>query len=81
MSAEQFEAWRVYYEVEPWGEERADLRAGINSAAMGASGDYDSLVNYMDRIRETDDGGGQSERMQKAILSQAVAIHNAKQKG
>lgn len=30
----QFRGWVEYYQVEPWGEERADLRAGIISAAV-----------------------------------------------
>ena len=25
----QYAEWRAYYEVEPWGEERADLRSAI----------------------------------------------------
>jgi hypothetical protein len=28
-TAEQFEEWRTLYEMEPWGEERADIAAGI----------------------------------------------------
>lgn len=29
VDSREFAMWRAYYEVEPWGEERADLRAGI----------------------------------------------------
>lgn len=31
---EDFLGWVAYYRLEPWGEERADLRAGIVAAAM-----------------------------------------------
>lgn len=27
--------WQAYYAIEPWGEERADLRAGIVASTMG----------------------------------------------
>lgn len=29
MTSADFAMWEAYYAVEPWGEERADLRAGI----------------------------------------------------
>ena len=25
----EFRDWQIYYQIEPWGEERADLRTGI----------------------------------------------------
>lgn len=34
MSAEMFAEWAAYAEIEPWGEERADLRAGIVSSVI-----------------------------------------------
>ncbi len=30
----QFAEWQAYYELEPWGEERADLRAGIIASTI-----------------------------------------------
>ncbi len=30
----EFAEWRAYYELEPWGEERADLRAGIVASTI-----------------------------------------------
>jgi hypothetical protein len=33
MSSREFAEWMAYYALEPWGEERADLRAGIVAAA------------------------------------------------
>ena len=29
VSAREFTLWAAFYQTEPWGEERADLRAGI----------------------------------------------------
>ena len=30
----EFAEWQAYYELEPWGEERADLRAGIVASTI-----------------------------------------------
>lgn len=34
MSAQEFGLWLAYYKRNPWGEERADLRAAITTAAI-----------------------------------------------
>lgn len=34
ISATEFYEWQAYYELEPFGEERADLRAGIIAATI-----------------------------------------------
>lgn len=34
MSAEMFAEWAAYYSLEPWGEERADWRAGNIARVM-----------------------------------------------
>lgn len=34
MSARQFAEWEAYYAQEPWGELRADLRAGIVASTL-----------------------------------------------
>ena len=34
MSSRQLAEWIAYYQVEPWGEERADLRAGIVASTI-----------------------------------------------
>lgn len=34
MSARELDEWAAYYSLEPWGEERADLRMGILAAVM-----------------------------------------------
>lgn len=34
MTTEDFRGWMAYYNIEPFGERRADLRAGIVAAAV-----------------------------------------------
>ena len=34
MSSAQFAEWMAYSRLEPWGEQRADLRAGIVASTM-----------------------------------------------
>ncbi len=34
IDAREFTEWIAYWNVEPWGEERADLRAGIIAATV-----------------------------------------------
>lgn len=34
MSADIFAEWAAYYELEPWGGERGDLRAGIVASVI-----------------------------------------------
>jgi len=34
MSAREFGLWRAYYAAEPWGEYRADLRAGLSTSTL-----------------------------------------------
>lgn len=34
ITMRELRGWQRYYRIEPWGERRADLRAGIVAAAM-----------------------------------------------
>jgi hypothetical protein len=34
MSAEAWVLWQLYYDLDPWGEERADLRSGMIAAMI-----------------------------------------------
>lgn len=34
MSAQEYDDWWAYYQVEPFGEERGDLRAGIIASTL-----------------------------------------------
>ena len=33
-NSREFAEWRAFFELEPWGEERADLRAGIIASTI-----------------------------------------------
>lgn len=41
IDAHEFAEWLAYYALEPWGEERADLRAGIIASTV-ANGSRDA---------------------------------------
>ena len=34
LSYAEFQEWCLYYQIEPWGEDRADLRAGIVASTI-----------------------------------------------
>jgi hypothetical protein len=36
LSYREFCEWCLYYQIEPWGEERADLRAGIVASTIAS---------------------------------------------
>lgn len=42
LSHAEFQDWCLYFQVEPWGESRADLRAGIIAS---------TVANYAGRMR------------------------------
>lgn len=42
LSYAEFQEWCLYYQIEPWGEDRADLRAGIVAS---------TVANYAGRTR------------------------------
>ena len=42
LSYAEFQEWCLYYQVEPWGDERSDLRAGIVAS---------TIANYAGRQR------------------------------
>ena len=42
LSHAEFQEWCLYYQIEPWGEDRADLRAGIVAS---------TIANYAGKCR------------------------------
>lgn len=48
MSAEDFAAWRAAYDYEPWGEERADLRAAVGHAIADSARQKQNPRPYKD---------------------------------
>ena len=45
LSYAEFQEWCLYYQIEPWGEDRSDLRAGIVAS---------TIANYAGKERATD---------------------------
>lgn len=42
LNAREFAEWIAYWNIEPWGEERADLRAGIIAATVANAAPFRS---------------------------------------
>lgn len=40
MDAEEFKYWMAYYAIDPWGEERDDIRSAIVAATVSNSNPY-----------------------------------------
>lgn len=64
MDAEEFKYWMAYYAIDPWGEERSDIRSAIVAATVSNSNPYrrgrsarvDDFLPYADtRAREMTD--------------------------
>lgn len=76
LTSWQISEWLAYYQIEPFGEERADLRAGIvASVTANANRDADkrpepySPADFMPRFdREDEEPEGQSVEEQIAIM-------------
>lgn len=47
LSYREFQEWCLFFQIEPWGEQRADLRAGIVAS---------TIANYAGRVRSEDAG-------------------------
>lgn len=80
MTISQLRGWLAYYECEPWGEERADLRAGIVAATVGnvhrGKGRVLSPSDFMPRFGEP---RKQTQAEAHAIFAAFAAAHNARQ--
>lgn len=60
MTSTQFAEWMAYAQLEPWGEDRADLRAGIVAATMansmrGKKGKPFKPADFMPRFEPEDE--------------------------
>jgi hypothetical protein len=74
ITSEQFAAWMAYYEVEPWGEDRADLRMGILASATVAPhcrrGQAPKPASFLPKFGPRKP---QSEELMKAEFRRAMA--------
>lgn len=82
MTAAQLMDWFAYYAVEPWGEERADLRIGILSAmvanAFGAKAKPEDFL-LADRMpKPKQDVKADMERMAATLLAMKTAGKRAR---
>jgi len=59
--------WLAYYQIEPWGEERADLRAAINTTVLANvnRGKSQRAYKIEDFMPDFDAAAGQAERPQQ----------------
>lgn len=80
MTVKQLRGWMAYYEIEPWGEDRADLRAGIVAAtvanayrARGPALKPGDFMPVFDKPRQ------QTQAEQLALFKHFAAMHNAAQ--
>lgn len=77
MTASQFAEWYAFYQIEPFGEERADLRSGIISATLAnvyrSEGKPYLPLDFMPfRKRETPENRAENNTAQiKAMLLNA----------
>lgn len=63
LSSSQFDEWMAFYGLEPFGEMRGDLQAGIVASTMVNlwSGKEQKKVNPGDFVLFRDDGGRRTE--------------------
>jgi hypothetical protein len=80
MSSIELTEWMAYYELEPFGEERADLRAGSIAAPLlnlwlseAKMKDAKDWIMHSDDLVEDDDLDEQDEEDMKAVLKAFAA--------
>jgi len=81
ISSAEFSQWIAYNNVEPFGESRADLRAGIISSVManihrGKGQKSFTADEFMPEFGEREKPKMKSRQMQ-GLLRQFVKMHNA----
>jgi hypothetical protein len=67
LNAEQLNDWARYYACEPWGEERADMRAAAGLAVQAGADGFTMFWPYEDSIDLAD------VRSQAAALEAEIA--------
>lgn len=85
MPAGEFAAWRTLYDMQPWGEERADVRAAVGHAILDShrlKANPKPLKDYMPYYREPErkESPGDPEAGKKIVAALANAWRKATQK-
>lgn len=47
MSSSELSEWMAYFRIEPFGEQRADLRAGVTAAAAANPGSLGEMIKLL----------------------------------
>ena len=78
-NSRQFAEWQAYYQVEPWGEERADLRAGIVASTIANvnRGKGQKPFKPSDFMPDFEPKKPQTAEQMAAFMTKFTAMHNA----
>ena len=78
MTPQQFDELHVAYQIEPWGDGRADIRSGLAAAALCQMWGAEDVTpgDFMMFVEKPP----QSVELQKSICTTAAAAQNASQK-
>ena len=80
-NSRQFAEWQAYYEINPWGEERADLRAGIIASTIANVNRESKRKAFVPRDFMPDFDSkpkpAQSQQEMAAVMGQLMAKQNA----
>lgn len=74
ISSRQFAEWMAYSRLEPWDEERADLRSGIVAATIananrGKSGKAFTPQQFMPQYEEETEEDAQARLVTQAMMA------------
>lgn len=82
VDSQEFAGWLAYWTLEPWGEERADLRAAIvacviANAFRGKGKRRFKPQDFMPKFGPEEKKGGQSAQEQFAIMKAICSVFAA----
>lgn len=85
LSAYQLSEWMAYFEVEPWGEERADVRSGLICSVL-ANLNRDnarnprpySALDFMPYVHHTQDGNITEQEIERRINAFMAKVNHGK---
>lgn len=76
LTWQEFVLWVAYYKRDPWGEERNDLRAALNTVALSntvhmLAGREHREINLMPYSKRKDDGDDMTPEQEYAAVRRA----------
>ena len=77
LTAKQFAEWRAFYGLDPFGDQRADLRAGIISSVIsnrmrGKNENPMEPMQFMPYIQQSEQTPEEIQRTLRDILGQVI---------